>query len=108
MQGGTEFVSLIKDIAVKAVAQMKPCQMIFATVERVEKDSAGEVTEADIRINDKLLLSLEMLVFGQAVPKNSIKEGDRLILLQQAGGQLFYVMDKGGRGRCCRLTVITK
>lgn len=96
MQGGTEFVALIKEIAVKAVSNMNPCQIVFATADTVIKDESGEVVDLELRVNDKLLLSLEMILFGQAIPKNSIKEGDMLILLRQAGGQLFYVMDKGG------------
>lgn len=96
MQGGTEFVALIKEIAVKAVSNMNPCQIVFATADTVIKDESGEVVDLELRVNDKLLLSLEMILFGQAIPKNSIKEGDKLILLRQAGGQLFYVMDKGG------------
>lgn len=96
MQGGTELVSLIKEIAVNAVLKMKPCQLVFATAETVVKDESGEVITLELRLSDKLLLSLDMLLFGQSVPKNGIKEGDRLILLRQAGGQLFYVMDKRG------------
>ena len=96
MQGGTEFVALIKEIAVKAVSNMNPCQIVFATADTVIKNESGEVVDLELRVNDKLLLSLEMILFGQAIPKNSIKEGDKLILLRQAGGQLFYVMDKGG------------
>ena len=60
MQGGTEFVALIKEIAVKAVSNMNPCQIVFATADTVIKNESGEVVDLELRVNDKLLLSLEI------------------------------------------------
>lgn len=93
-----DLLSVIKKAAVEAVENMYPCNFVFATARDIVRDESNEVIELTAYISDKLQPDLDFLVFGSAVLKNSIEENDKLILLRQAGGQLFYVMDIIERG----------
>lgn len=94
MADGTDFVKVIKEIAVNAVNAGKPCCIVFGRVTEIIKDSSGEVIDVKVYINDKATLDIFFLLFGERLTKNNLAEGDKLILLRQAGGQLFYVLDK--------------
>lgn len=82
----------IKKAAKEAVEADKPCTWVYGTVISIETDT----TELIIKLSDKLELTDFFLVFGQNIRKENLKIDDKLILLQQAGGQHFYVMDKVG------------
>ncbi len=94
MADGTDFVKLIKEISVNAINAGKPCCLMFGRVTDVIKNSNGEVVDVKVYINDKAEFDIDFLLFGERLTKNNLKVGDKLILLRQAGGQLFYVMDK--------------
>jgi len=91
---GTDFVKLIKEIAVKAVNADRPCCIMFGRVTEIVKNDDGDVIDVKLHINSKLEPDIDFLLFGERLSRNNLKVGDRLILLRQAGGQPFYVMDK--------------
>lgn len=94
MADGNDFLKLIKDIAVNAVNTGSPCCLMFGRVTDIIKNPDGEVIDVKVYINDKVELDIDFLLFGKQLTRNNLESGDKLILLQQAGGQLFYVMDK--------------
>lgn len=76
----------------EAVRASKPCDFLYGVV----VDDGTLVPDGVIRLklSDKLEIDDKFLVWGRNVSRENIEIGDRLILLQKAGGQLFYVMDK--------------
>lgn len=89
-----EMIRVIKKAAMEAFTASHPCDFLFGKVVELEKNLQGEVIKLVIQVDSKLKIELEFLTFGQSVPRNSITEGEELILLKQSGGQLFYVMDR--------------
>jgi hypothetical protein len=91
----TDFIKLIKETAVSAVNAGKPCGIAFGTVTDVIAQD-GEVINVKVRLDVKLIIDIDFLLFGKRLTKYEVDVGDKLILLRQTGGQLFYVMDKVG------------
>lgn len=95
MSDSADFIKLIKETAIGAVNASKPSCMAFGTVTDVIVQD-GEVINVKVRLDAKLIIDIDFLIFGKRLTKYEVDVGDKLILLRQAGGQLFYVMDKVG------------
>lgn len=84
--------NVIKQIAVDAAKSTKPCDWRYGYVK-----STSPITISmgdDFEIGEELI---DLIEFGSR-KKESLEIGDRLILLQKAGGQLFLCLDviRGG------------
>lgn len=96
---------LIKQMAAEAVAAGKPCDIVTGTVISTKP--------LKIKISQKLILSEDFLMLGsrvgdveveltfsdslgarKAVMRNALNKGDTALLLRQAGGQRYLVIDK--------------
>lgn len=97
-------VQVIKKAAIDAVEASKPSRFVY-----------GEITSVDpliVRVEQKMLLSKEFLVLPERLTDheielstagsdlikyvwhNALKLGDKVVLLQQKGGQRFLVLDR--------------
>lgn len=82
-------VQLIKQVAMDAVQASKPCALFFATV---LKDYEND-NELIIGISDELKLEESFFIFNSGIKKEHLKRGDRLTLIRQQGGQVYYALD---------------
>ena len=79
-----DLFNLLKQIAVNAVASTKPCNWCYGYVKSTET--------LKVTLSDKLEIDEDFIEFG-SFKKENLKIGDKLILLQKAGGQLFLLLD---------------
>lgn len=98
-------IQLIKQIAAEAVAAGKPCDIVTGTVVSVKP--------LKIKVSQKLAPSEEFLLLGRNVSDyeteitlpgsagkskvtihNALKKGDTAVMIRQAGGQRYLVIDK--------------
>lgn len=101
----TNMTQLIKQIAAEAVAAGKPCDIVTGTVVSVKP--------LKIKVSQKLAPSEEFLLLGRNVSDyeteitlpgsagkskvtihNAMKKGDTAVMIRQAGGQRYLVIDK--------------
>lgn len=80
-----EFIKLIKQAALDAVAASKPTEMIYGKIESVEPIS--------VRINQQLILTADFLVLGKHAKTKAFVVGDIVILLREQGGQNYFILD---------------
>ena len=98
-------IQIIKQAAVEAVQASSPTSVLFGTVTKASPIS--------IKIEQKFTLTSEFLILTNNVKRytttlriddelktvtvdNSLSVGDKVILLQEQGGQKFIVLDKVG------------
>lgn len=85
----SKLTQLIKTLALQAVKQTKPLELIYGTVTQEEDEEKG--TELLIKIQQKQELTKDFFI------KNSKLDGlevdNKLILLQVQGGQMFYILE---------------
>lgn len=98
-----DMIRIIKQAAIEAVEKNDPMRIMYGTV----------VSEAPIsvKIDQKFTVTSEFLIFTCNVSdyntkieiageereievRNGLKNGDRVILMQEQGGQQFIVLDK--------------
>lgn len=79
-----DLYSAIKKIAVDTVSSTKPSTWCYGNVK--------SVNPLKIFLNDKLEIDEDFIEFGSRNIE-SIEIGNKLILLQKAGGQLFLCLD---------------
>lgn len=100
-------VQVIKKAAVEAVEASKPAKFVYGTVKKI--------APLEIALEQKVTLTSEFLTLsskvkdytvdvtietelstekGKITVHNSLKVGDKVIMLRDAGGQNFYVMDR--------------
>ena len=78
-----KLLQLIKKAAVDAVEARKPCDVMFATVEKTEPVA--------VKIENSLTIPSELLVFTDGAKQN-MSAGCRVILLRKSGGQQYVVL----------------
>ncbi|HEX3077781.1 MAG TPA: DUF2577 domain-containing protein [Lachnospiraceae bacterium] len=76
---------LIKKAAMEAVVASKPCDILIGRV--------VSVNPIAINIDQKLTLTIPFLIIGASV-KETLTNGDNVIMVRAQGGQKYYVMDK--------------
>ncbi len=84
MFNNDELYNVIKQIAVNAVKNTKPCDWCYGYI--------VSVSPLKVALAEKLEIDNDFIEFGSQNLKN-LKKGDKLILLRQAGGQLFLCLD---------------
>jgi hypothetical protein len=67
----------------------KPCELMFATV---LKDYEND-DELVISLSEDLKLDESFFIFNSSIKKEYLKRGERLTLIRQQGGQVYYVLD---------------
>lgn len=83
-----EWVNVIKNCALEAVDANKPTKIEFGVVE--------SISPLKVLVGQKLALGEEFLVLTQTVITNALAVGDKVLLLQMQGGQVYVVVDKLG------------
>ncbi len=85
-----DFVQLIKQCAVEAVRAEKPVELLPGVVtqqEDLEKDIPLQITLQQKAVIERDFLFDTPSAYG-------LKEGERLLLLRQGGGQRYLILDK--------------
>ena len=84
----SEWVNVIKNCALEAVEANKPTKVEFGVV----------VSSAPLKISvgQKLMLTGDFLVLTKTVITDALSVGDKVLLLQMQGGQVYVVVDKLG------------
>lgn len=99
-------IQIIKKAAIEAVEASNPTKLLYGTVK--------SISPLTIKIDQKFTIPEEFLVLTKNVRdykvkmsvnggieqeytvKNSLKAGDKVILLREQGGQKYIVIDKVG------------
>lgn len=79
-----DLFNLLKQIAVNAVASTKPCNWCYGYVKGINP--------LNVSLSDRLEIDSDFIEFGSRKIE-SLEVGDKLILLQKAGGQFFLCLD---------------
>lgn len=99
----SDLITLIKKAAVEAVEGEKPTGVLFGTV--------TATSPLTVNVEQKLTLLSEMLIVPKSLTdfsvtavvndetftlkiNNSLKNGDKVLLLRMQGGQRFVIIDK--------------
>jgi hypothetical protein len=80
-------IRAIKTIVRNLIESMKLADLIFGEVK--------SLAPLRIRVDQKFELEDDELIISKGV-KNSLGVGDTVSMIRQAGGQIFYVLGKGG------------
>lgn len=81
-------IQIIKKAAVEAVEASNPTKVLFGTV--------TNANQLAIKVEQKFTITKEFIVLTESVKKNSLSVGNKVVLLQEQGGQKFIVLDKVG------------
>lgn len=84
-----KFLTLIKQAALDAVKQTKPIEIVYGNVIQEEDEEAD--TELIVRIQQKQELTKDFFIESSKL--SGLEVGDKLILLQAQGGQMFYILE---------------
>lgn len=79
-----DLFTTIKEIALSAVESSKPCDWRYGYIK--------DTDPLTVSLSEKLEIDSDFIEFGNISP-NTLELGDKLILLQKKGGQLFLVLD---------------
>lgn len=85
-----ELVSLIKQAALDAVSAEKPLALVLGLVTREEDIEEGIPLE--ITLEQKAVIDRDFLFDTPSA--RGLKEGDRLLMLRQRGGQRYLILTK--------------
>lgn len=80
-------IQIIKQAAIEAVEASNPTKVYYGVV----IDSSPK-----IQIDQKLVITKEFIVATERMQELSLTKGDKVILLQEQGGQKYIVLDKVG------------
>lgn len=101
-----DLLHIIKRAALEAVRASKPADTIFGTVVsaeplRIRIDQKLTLTEAQLVLTMNVVdyaVAVETEVGEQLIPVHTaLAVGERVVLLQAAGGQRYVVIDRIGR-----------
>ncbi len=84
-----DFTELVKQCAVNAVNAEKPAALVLGVVTRQE-DIPREIP-LEITLEQKIVIKRDFLF--DTANTYSLKEGERLLLLRQQGGQRYLLLD---------------
>lgn len=82
----TDFLFLIKKAAIEAVEASKPV--------KIEYGKVAKTSPLEILVEQKKRLDIDFLVITNAAKEAGLAVGDKVVLLQQQGGQMYIVLDK--------------
>lgn len=103
MADWAEFVRLIKKAACDAVEASKPCRIVFGEV--LSGSPVSVRLEQRITLTEDFLIIPEYLTDHEVALRrsgvdttythlNALSAGDKVILIQQKGGQKYLVLDR--------------
>lgn len=81
-------IQIIKKAAIEAVEASKPTKILYGTVVLLSPFS--------IKIDQKFTVTEEFLVISKRMQREGFLVGDKIILIQEQGGQRYIVLDKVG------------
>jgi len=79
-------IEAIKEIVKNYINSMKPARLVFGKVE--------SVAPLTVRVNEKLIIPAEMVVWPPALTQYDI--GKKVLMIQQEGGQQYYILEVRG------------
>ncbi len=82
----SNLVQLIKQIAVEAVNASKPCDYNIGTV--------INTNPLCIKMSQSIIVDEDFLHLTQAVTKNPLKKGDKVLMLRKQGGNEYTIIDR--------------
>ena len=80
-------IQIIKKAAIEAVENSKPVKIYYGTV---LDDSTS------VKIDQKFTITKDFIVISNRMKEEGLSSGDKVILLQEQGGQKFIILDKVG------------
>ena len=80
-------IEIIKKAAMEAVEASNPTKVLYGTV----VDSSPS-----IKIDQKFTIPKDFIVVTKRIKEEGLNAGDKVVLLQEQGGQSFIVLDKVG------------
>lgn len=80
-------IQIIKKAAVEAVEASNPTKILYGTVVN---------STPSIKIDQKFTITKEFIVITERMKSMNLVAGDKVILLQEQGGQKYIVLDKVG------------
>lgn len=81
-------IQIIKQAAIEAVEASKPTKVIYGTV-----ISASPLS---IKLDQKFTIPAEFVVLPKRIAGEVFFVGDKVIMLQEQGGQRYVLLDKVG------------
>ena len=79
-----DLYGILKKIAVNAVSASKPCDWCYGYVK--------EEAPLCVALSERLEIDEDFIELGSRKAE-SLKKGDKLIMLRKSGGQLFFILD---------------
>lgn len=108
MYNWDDFVKLIKKAAVEAVNASNPADIAFGKVVsevplKIKVDQKLILTEKQLVLtrnvtNHEIEMQVENQVRKKYLVYNALKNDEKVILMQMAGGQRYVVIDRIGKG----------
>lgn len=82
----SSLLKLIKTAAMDAFRASKPCDVVIGTI--------VSASPLKVRINQKMALTSDFVSMTQTAKSSLLKNGDKVLMFRQSGGQRYYIMDK--------------
>lgn len=86
----SDILQLIKRCAVEAVAAQKPTELVFGVV--TQEEDIREEIPLQITLQQKAVIERDFLFDTMAT--YGLREGEKLLLLRQSGGDRYLLLDK--------------
>lgn len=80
-------IQIIKKAAIEAVEASNPAKVLYGTV--VNSTPA-------VKIDQKFAITKEFIVETERMKEMNLAAGDKVVLLQEQGGQRYIILDKVG------------
>lgn len=82
----SDIYSVLKKVAMGAMEESKPCDLVFATV--------SGAAPLEITIDQKTIIPKDFLMLTDTINTTGLAKGDKVVILQAHGGQKFLILDK--------------
>lgn len=76
-------IDAIKEIVQNYISNLKPARLVYGKIEAI--------SPLAVRVNEKLLLPAELFIWPPSFSPADI--GKKVLMLQQEGGQLYYILE---------------
>lgn len=76
-------IEIIKQVVKNYISNLKPTRVVFGKIE--------SVSPLVIRVNEKLLIPVELIIWPPTLISADINK--KVLMLQQEGGQQFYILE---------------
>ena len=76
-------IEIMKEVVKNYLSNLKPTRMVFGSIEGV--------SPLAVRLNEKLLLPAELIIWAPELLPGDV--GKKVLMLQQEGGQHYYILE---------------